>query len=312
MRKPRFTFKGAFHHVMNRGYNKSVIFPNPEDKAHFVNIMKYRATLLKIDIFAYVVMDNHYHIILQNSSGKLSDFMKQLNSIYATYFRKKYGGVGYVFQDRYKSTLIQNEQYLLTSIIYVLQNPVRAKIVDKVFDYKFSSINEYFNNSKNIKDYVINVRFVEGIFRDRENFIKSVQQGGVEVQDRETKIGKVMGDEGYEDEIIVEAERRKNRKEIKIPHERQRGDEYRYEFPGYNEIIRQFMESRGINGEDELLGNDRESARLRIELLKEIRGRSMIYYREINKIRIYQRYKLESIKAMYNKYKRVQMDIKLV
>ena len=122
MRKPRFTYIGAFHHVMNRGLEGRPIFSSNVEKDYFIFLIKKYAILYKINILAYVVMDNHYHIILQNSSGKLSNFMRQINSSYALYWRKRHGGRGYVFQDRYKSTLINGEKYL-----YISKDPKDSK-----------------------------------------------------------------------------------------------------------------------------------------------------------------------------------------
>jgi len=71
-------------------------------------------------------MDNHYHLVLDNSSGKMSEYFKRLNGQYGMYYRKITGGKGYVFQGRFNSTLIEKDAYLLHSIAYLLRNPVRS------------------------------------------------------------------------------------------------------------------------------------------------------------------------------------------
>ena len=103
---------------------------------------------MMIRIFAYCVMDNHYHLVLENSSGRMSDFLKLLNGQYGMYYRKMYGGKGYVFQSRFKSTIIENDGYLIQSIEYLLQNPVRAGIVPHAGNYIWSSFGYYFSNQK--------------------------------------------------------------------------------------------------------------------------------------------------------------------
>jgi REP element-mobilizing transposase RayT len=100
---------------------------------------------LKIKILAYCIMANHYHLILENSSGRMSDFFRQLNGNYGMIYRKLYGEHGYVFQGRYKSTLIQADAYLRIAIRYALLNPVRAGLVTKFDNYIWSSANEYFS-----------------------------------------------------------------------------------------------------------------------------------------------------------------------
>ena len=203
MRRARFTFKGAFHHVMNRGHNGSIIFPHDEDKEYFLFILKKKANLLKIRILAYCIMDNHYHIILQNSSGRLSDFMKQVNSIYATYYRRKYGGQGYVFQNRFKSTLIQQDKYLFKAILYTLLNPVRAKIVKGIFEYRWTSANEYFGGGEGVTDK----GFVEGVIGSKRRLME-VSGEEIKVEEKGSRMGRVMGDDGFIEESLREYDRR--------------------------------------------------------------------------------------------------------
>ncbi|MEN8223676.1 MAG: transposase, partial [Acidobacteriota bacterium] len=140
MRKARLTWQGALHHVMNRGINKQKIFFSVELKKKYIELMAEKSEKYKIRIFAYCVMDNHFHIVLENSSGKLSDFMKSLNGQYGQYYRKTTNSKGYVFEDRFKSTLVQDNKYLITLIMYVLLNPIRSGYVKNPFDYKWSSI----------------------------------------------------------------------------------------------------------------------------------------------------------------------------
>ena len=144
MRRARITYEGAFHHAMNRGINGDDIFSGGKSKSMFLDLMEETARKLKIRILAYCVMGNHYHLILENSSGRMSDFFLQLNGQYGMIFRKLTGEHGYVFQGRYKSTLIQEDSYLRTAIRYALLNPVRAGLVMKFDNYIWSSANEYF------------------------------------------------------------------------------------------------------------------------------------------------------------------------
>jgi len=95
---------------------------------------------MMIRLFSYCVMDNHYHLVLENSSGRMSDCLRLLNGQYGMYYRKMYGGKGYVFQSRFKSTIIENDGYLIKSIAYLLQNPVRAGIVAIARNYIWSSV----------------------------------------------------------------------------------------------------------------------------------------------------------------------------
>ena len=77
-------------------------------------------------IYGYVLMDNHYHILIQTIGKKLQEIMHQINNKYSKYFNVKYKRVGHVFQSRYKSTLVQDKRYILKLLQYVYQNPIRA------------------------------------------------------------------------------------------------------------------------------------------------------------------------------------------
>ena len=159
MRRARITYPGAYHHVMNRGYDGKDIFCGNENKNQFLNYLEDAAKKMKIRIFAYCIMDTHYHLVLENSTGRLSDFLKLLNGNYGMYYRKVNGGKGYVFQGRFKSTLIENDAYLIQSIVYLLENPVRAGIVHDAEQYIWSSASCYFSHQKT-KIEIVDAEFV--------------------------------------------------------------------------------------------------------------------------------------------------------
>ena len=145
MRRARVTYQGAFHHAMNRGYEGKKIFLKDSEKNLFLELLKETAKVLRIRIFAYCIMDNHYHLVLENSSGRMSEFFKKFNGQYGRIYRKENKGKGYVFQDRFKSKIIQDDSYLLMVIGYVLNNPVRAGLATDFLDYQWSSSSLYFN-----------------------------------------------------------------------------------------------------------------------------------------------------------------------
>ena len=86
MRHARLTWQGAFHHVMNRGHNKEAIFSAEDLKKQYLQILAEYSLLYKIKIFGFCIMDNHFHMILQNYSGRLSEFMKQKSACLFTYY----------------------------------------------------------------------------------------------------------------------------------------------------------------------------------------------------------------------------------
>jgi len=171
MREARITWKGALHHVMNRGLNKQQIFSENKMKKKYIELMAEKSEKYNIRIFAYCIMNNHFHFALENTSGNLSNFMKSLNGNYGQYYRKFTNSKGYVFEDRFKSTLIQDESYLTTLIMYIFQNPERSSYVSNPFEYRWSSICSYFNSKR---DPFLSKEMVEEFFLSRTNFINAV------------------------------------------------------------------------------------------------------------------------------------------
>ena len=199
MKRVRITYPGAFHHLMNRGFDCKVIFPDTKTKTQFLNYLEDAAKKMKIRIFAYSILDTHYHLVIENSSGRMSDCMKLLNGKYGRYYRKLAGGKGYVFQGRFKSTLIEDDSYLIQSILYLLNNPVRAGLVEKAEDYKWSSMNCYFCNKGT---EIIETTFVEELLGSREELLSSVHSifnEDCELKVTATKYGELLGSEQFMD-----------------------------------------------------------------------------------------------------------------
>lgn len=115
------TNPGAFHHVMNRGINGEFIFPRDNDKEIFLEFPHKRASIVGARIIGYCLMNNHYHLLPENISGRMSGLLKQVNGAYGIYYRRHHGGKGYVFQSRFKSTLIQDDSHLRLAILCLLQ-----------------------------------------------------------------------------------------------------------------------------------------------------------------------------------------------
>ena len=93
-------------------------------------------------------MDNHFHLLVQTLNPNISQFMQRLQSGYANWFRTKYGQVGPLFQGRYKSVLVEDESYLVTLSAYIHLNPVRAKMVERAEEYRWSSCSVYLENAE--------------------------------------------------------------------------------------------------------------------------------------------------------------------
>lgn len=141
-RGPRFVFQNAFYHVFNRGINKQPIFFSPADYEFFLR--KFLALKDKYDhsIYALTLMPNHFHLSIQTRKTPISAIMSSLTTSFSMYFNRTHQHVGPVFQNRFKSILIQSNAYFIRLSQYIYLNPVRAGLVSDPLLYPYSSIRE--------------------------------------------------------------------------------------------------------------------------------------------------------------------------
>lgn len=143
-RKPRVFYEGALYHVIVRGNNKAYIFKNDEDKvAYLEKLFKY-VDQYGAKLYAYVVMDNHCHMLMGVGEVPVSKIMQLVQQTYTGLYNRKHNQTGHVFEQRFKSILCDRDAYLLPLVRYIHQNPVRAGIGG--LDYPYSSHNLYMRN----------------------------------------------------------------------------------------------------------------------------------------------------------------------
>ncbi|MFA5094153.1 MAG: transposase [Candidatus Omnitrophota bacterium] len=135
---------GGIYHILNRGHNKDKIFAAPEDYNTFKKIIERYKERFFFDLYHYCIMPNHFHLLIKIANAEdMSRLMKGVCQSYANYYKMKYEHIGYLFQNRYKSILIDDDSYLLECARYIERNPVRAEIVEIISDYRWSSYNYY-------------------------------------------------------------------------------------------------------------------------------------------------------------------------
>ena len=127
---------------MLRGNERKDIFIDEEDKGKFIKIVFKKKADKAFKLYAYCIMNNHLHLVIQEQKETMSQIIKKIAASYAYYFNAKYKRVGHLFQDRYKSETIEDEPYLLSVIRYVHNNPEKAEITKKE-KYKWSSYSNY-------------------------------------------------------------------------------------------------------------------------------------------------------------------------
>ena len=139
-RKPRFFLPDVPVHAIVRGNDRKVIFAEDADKGFYLDIAKEASSALNVSIHAYVLMDNHVHWLISCSVPEnLSRFMQYLGRKYVPYFNHKYNKTGTLWEGRFKSSLIDTEDYLLRCYQYIELNPVRAGMVNVPEAYLWSS-----------------------------------------------------------------------------------------------------------------------------------------------------------------------------
>ncbi len=150
----RIQFEGALYHILSRGNEKRDIFRDNEDRVSFMNGLGEMSARFDIDIFAYVLMNNHYHILLRTTHANLSRAMQWFGATYTRRFNNRHVRSGHLFQGRFKSIIVQNEAYLMQLSCYIHRNPLRAGVVKRLADYKWSSYPAYAYVNKTPPDWL--------------------------------------------------------------------------------------------------------------------------------------------------------------
>lgn len=138
-RPVRIEFPGAHYHVTSKGINKRAVYLDDEDRAVFLNVIESVVTRFGWLLHAFVLMDNHYHIVVEVPEANLSKGMRQLNGVYTQHFNRRHGTDGSLFQGRFRSILFEPESYLLPLCRHVVLNPVRVGRTRSPHSWRWSS-----------------------------------------------------------------------------------------------------------------------------------------------------------------------------
>ncbi len=160
-RTAREKSRTGIYHVILRGINRQLIFKNKEDSAKLLSTLKEYQKISEYKLYAYCLMGNHLHLLLKEEKEELGVTMRRIGASYVYWYNWKYERCGHLFQDRYKSEAVEDDQYFLTVLRYIHQNPLKAGLVKDIADYKWSSFREYIGEQK-----IIDIDFVLGLFND--------------------------------------------------------------------------------------------------------------------------------------------------
>ncbi len=136
-REARLLLPNVCYHVVSRGIRQKEVFATDADYETYLAILLKYKRKYDVKLYAWCLMPNHVHLLIE--CGFLPKVMHDINMKYAQYFLSKYSMVGHLWQNRYKSFVIQKDQYMINCITYIEMNPVRAGLVTRPEDYLWSN-----------------------------------------------------------------------------------------------------------------------------------------------------------------------------
>ncbi|MBI2345609.1 MAG: transposase [Deltaproteobacteria bacterium] len=139
----RIQYPGAWYHVMNRGGGRRQVFQNDHDYLAFLTLLNEASQMWKMEVHAYCLMPNHYHLLLHTPLANLSRMMRHINGVYTQRFNLRWQRDAHLFRGRYKAILVEDEGYLDELTRYIHLNPVKAKLVEVPEQYRWSSYPYY-------------------------------------------------------------------------------------------------------------------------------------------------------------------------
>lgn len=203
-RLPRLTVAGYPHHIIQRGNNRQAIVLSDADRVFWRGLLDEYAQAQQVQLHAYVLMDNHFHLLATPSTPDgLPLMMQALGRRYVRYFNSTYQRSGTLWEGRYKSTLIQTERYLLACMAYIDLNPVRAGMVAQAADYPWSSHRRYVGlvPDKGLSPHALYWELGNTPFAREAAYADLVQAGVTAHQQdaltRATLSGWALGEEGF-------------------------------------------------------------------------------------------------------------------
>ncbi len=217
-RLPRLTVPGYPHHVIQRGNNRQPIFASDADRRLLLALWAEYAKKFQVAIHAYVLMSNHFHLLVTPATETgLPQMMQAVGRRYVRLFNDAHGRSGTLWEGRYRSTLIETERYLLTCMAYIDLNPVRARLVAQARDYPWSSHGHHIglHQDKLITPHALFWSLGNTPFA-REAAYAELVQAGLQIEDQEqlteaTVKGWALGSTEFLSDLKRRTERRASR-----------------------------------------------------------------------------------------------------
>jgi len=204
----RIAFDGAHYHVTSRGNEGKDVFKSQKDREQFLLYLESAVFRYGAVIHAYCLMSNHYHLLLETPLGNLSQIMKHINGAYTNYFNIKRKRCGHLFQGRYKAILIDADEYAKELSRYIHLNPVRARMVPRPEEYRWSSYLDYIgerNRPEWLKTAFLLDCFGKGMnaCENYRRFVEDLIEGEYESPLNGATAETILGSEGFVSEITA-------------------------------------------------------------------------------------------------------------
>lgn len=174
-KKKRIWYPGAVYHITSRGNRRTDLFKDEEDYQVYLTILEHTMEKHPYTLYSYCLMTNHIHLQLDSEDSEIWNIMRNINLSYTKYFNNKYNFIGHLFQGRYKSELIENDPYNIQVSRYIHLNPVKAEMVEKPLEYKWSSYDIYMGlrESKLVDEEKILAYFKDSRRELYKNYVES-------------------------------------------------------------------------------------------------------------------------------------------
>jgi putative transposase len=211
-RRTRIFASGLLYHVIVRGNQRRKTFHCVDDyKAYLDRLEKYRAKC-HVRIYAYCLMPNHVHLLIETGATPLAKFMQGVQQSYTQYFNRSYRKVGHLFQGRYKAIICHRDKYLLALVRYIHLNPVRAKLATRPERYLYSGHHSYLTKGT---ANVVEIAPILKLLGGKKAYERFVLEGIGESHNEEyyaVEDQRFLGQEGFGEEISRDAEENDDRK----------------------------------------------------------------------------------------------------
>ena len=175
-RKPRVEYSGAFYHVITRGNQRQNLFHDNRDREFYLDRLEQYRKRYGFTIYAYVLMSNHVHLLVETAKAPLSKIMQGLQFSYTRYFNRRYRKMGHLFQGRYRAIICDREEYLLELVRYIHLNPARMKQAVAVGKHSWSSHLAYLGKASRVQvdTALVLDRFGSRVGRAREGYLRFI------------------------------------------------------------------------------------------------------------------------------------------